>query len=212
MKAVVDAAHTSIITVGSDASSITDVLEDFVRDAIKTTPESQQTCEGYCQEALQAILRASENGSAEIENLLRLFRVLVLFARVQPTIIARHAELLHQFLSSQNYESQDQAWSEQQSQLIGTVAAIYVHVLPVMTEIPAHLVKYLKTDLPKLVWGARNKQLLSTSIECVCTLVRTVGASPRKVSCCPLTLLCVSCDPLVLCRISSVLGTKLAKF
>ena len=35
-----------------------------------------------------------------------------------------------------------------QCQLIGTVAAIYVKVLPVMADHPAHLVKYLQVCSP----------------------------------------------------------------
>jgi len=239
MRTVVDAAHKANMLVGRDACTITDILEDFMKETIKSKPESVCECEQYCREALQAIIRSQEvarpraaaaggskfqvgdkvegqrhNGmwcgativaalgagyrikwddgpqdDVALEEgkvrelhpdpaLLSLFRTLALLARVRPELIVKDVELLCKFLSSQ--ERAGGSWSKGQCEMIGTVAAIYDCVLPFVQDPPDLLIKYLQQDLPMLIQYAPTMPLITISVKCLCTLVKSVGASRRR--------------------------------
>ena len=111
-------------------------------------------------------------------DLLRLFRTLALFARVQPDLVSKNVEFIHldPSLKPEQKSEELQVWYK----LTGTMASIYVHVLPVMADHPQKLVDYLLEDLPKIMLETRSMDLLETSIECFCTLIRAVGESPSK--------------------------------
>jgi len=179
--AIVDAAHSSSATVGRGATSIIDILEDFVREAVQSVPGNKEMCKQYCNEAVQAIIRTHENeagGKCLFIDLLRLFRTLALFARVQPDLVSKNVEFIHldPSLKPEQKSEELQVWYK----LTGTMASIYVHVLPVMADHPQKLVDYLLEDLPKIMLETRSMDLLETSIECFCTLIRAVGESPSK--------------------------------
>ncbi len=238
MRTVVDAAHKANMLVGRDACTVTDILEDFMKETIKSKPESVCECEQYCREALQAIIRSEEVarpraaaaggcrfqvgdkvegqrdkgmwcGAAVVAaqgagymirwddaqdpvameeakvrephpdaTLLSLFRTLALLARVRPELIVKDVELLCKFLSSQ--ERVGGAWSKGQCEMIGTVAAIYDCVLPFVQDPPDLLIKYLQQDLPMLIQYAPTMPLITVSVKCLCTLVKSVGTSRRR--------------------------------
>jgi len=238
MRSVVDAAHKSNSLLGRDSLTVTDILEDFMKETLKAKKETVKECEDYCKEALQAIIRSQEDTdemaraegdkfrvgekveakyktgewrSASIENrqgsfykvkweegpqddmvkdeamlrmqypdanLLSLFRTLALLARVRPELIVADIEILCKFLSQQ--ERAGGMWSKGQCEMIGTVAAIYDCVLPHVQDAPDYLIKYLKQDLPMLIQYAPTMPLMSISIKCLCTMVKSVGSTRRR--------------------------------
>jgi len=99
---------------------------------------------------------------------------------VRPQLIVKDVEVLCKFLSNQEKKGKDDKWSKEQSELIGTVATIYDCVLPHVQDPPELLVKYLMQDLPKLINCAPTLQLLTISVKCFCTMVKSVGSSRRR--------------------------------
>lgn len=187
MRSVIDAAYKANSLIGRDSLSVTDILEDFMKETLKTKKDTVRECEQYCQEALQAIIRSQEgaistlagNGTEDPDaNLLSLFRTLALLVRVRPDLFVKDVELLCKFLSSQQRGGGQ--WSKGQCEMIGTVAAIYDCVLPYVQDPPDYLIRYLQQDLPKLIQYAPNMQLMTISIKCLCTMVKSVGSTRRR--------------------------------
>ena len=58
MRSVVDAAHRSNSLLGRDSLTVTDILEEFMKQTLKAKKETIKECEEYCKEALQAIIRS----------------------------------------------------------------------------------------------------------------------------------------------------------
>ena len=180
MKSVIDAAHKSNNVVGRDSFSVTDILEEFLKDTLKAEKGTIREFEEYCQEALNAIIRSQEIIASQAEantNLLSLFRTLALLARVRPELIVKDIELLCRFLSKQ--EQASGVWSKEQSEIIGTVATICDCVLPHVQDPPELLIKYLMQDLPMLIQYAPTLPLLTISVKCLCTMIKSVGSLGR---------------------------------
>ncbi|EKX53237.1 hypothetical protein GUITHDRAFT_132987 [Guillardia theta CCMP2712] len=176
IKSVVNAAHRSTTTIGRESISVIDILHDFFRDTTNEGENFVKESLEYCQRALQEIIQFNEESNNTPDKLLSVFRTLAMFAKARPPLIAKDMELLHQHLSSKGEQKDGSPWSKEQCELIGTVAAIYDCVLPFLNDPPEHLIKYLSQDLPRLIQFAPSMPLLTISIQCLCTLVKSVGS------------------------------------
>jgi cohesin loading factor subunit SCC2 len=192
IKGVVTSAHSSTL-VDRDRLTVLDVLEHFFREAMREDVGKERMCREYCEYGVQVVIREHEDRAgthtaSELEKVhLQLFHTLALFAKANPQLLVKQAHLLHQYLTGQ--EDNSQQWTGDQCSLTGTVASIYNCVLPHMKPLPPTLIKYLQADLPKLIRFAPKMPLIISSIQCLCTLSKSVGQSQSNMTTQTLALL-----------------------
>ncbi len=182
IKGVVTAAHSNLLV----GITVLNVLEQFFRDVIQEGSVNQEACRQFCEHGVQLVIaehedRAGEHSAGELVTVhLQLFRTLALFAKANPQLLVKQAHLLHQYLTGHDENSQQ--WTADQCHLTGTVASIYNCVLPHVKPLPPTLIKYLQADLPKLIRFVPNMHLITSSIQCLCTLTKSAAQSQSNMA------------------------------